>query len=220
VDQNVPKQDPILHFKFSGNSLDESGFGHHGVVLNAMLTNDSFGNGQAAYLFQDSSLIEVLDSDWLDFHTNQLTLSAWIRPSFIAWSYVIHKANQVMPDGQLSQGGGPFSLDIYPSMPRALIYGQDGSFVKLTGTTQIKYQAWQHLALTWDSEIARLYYNGIEEKADTFNVPILRTNGNLYIGAYRWSFPNASFKGTIDNVRIYNRALSAIEIHNLYLGYE
>jgi len=72
VDQNVPKQDPILHFKFSGNSLDESGFGHHGVVLNAMLTNDSFGNGQAAYLFQDSSLIEVLDSDWLDFHTNQL----------------------------------------------------------------------------------------------------------------------------------------------------
>jgi hypothetical protein len=216
----VVKHDPILHFTFSGNALDESGLGHHGAVLNASLTTDTFGNEESAYLFIDSSFIEVLDSDWLDFHANQLTVSAWIRPSFIAWSYIVQKTNEVIPSGELSQGGGPFSLDIFPAKSRALIYGQDGSYVMLTGTTPIKYQVWQHLALTWDGDIAKLFYNGSEEATDTFNVPILRTNGNLYVGAYKWSFPDASFKGKIDNVRIYNRALSEAEIQDLYVNYK
>lgn len=210
----------IVHYTFTGNANDQSGYSNHGIVENANLTLDSFSTPNSAYNFTGSSYIEIPDNDILDFKENKLTISAWIKPAYGSGSYIVQKANQVNSQGQLAQGGGPFSLDIFPGKPRALIYGSNNSPIILTGTSRVKLNVWQHLAVTWDGNMAYLYYNGQLEASGEFSNILMVTNGNIYIGAYKWTFPSATFKGSIDNVRMYNRYLTSSEIQELYYNYE
>jgi len=218
----TPDQDPIAHYTLNGNANDLSMYANNGSIYNAILFPDSFGSPDSAYFFNYQAYIEIPDNDILDIKTNKLTISAWIKPLGLTnESYVVQKANFVDGQGHLTEGGGPFSLDIFPGTARALIYYNNDSIpLILTGTTPIKDYTWQHLAVTWDGNQAYLYYNGHVEAMGVFANPILITNGNLYIGAYKWAFPNASFLGTIDNVRIYNRSLSPAEILDLYTNYK
>ncbi len=210
----------IAHYIFNGNADDQSKYNNHGTAVSATLTVDSFGTVNSAYSF-NNSYIEIPDKEILHLMTNKLTITAWIKPTKTSGTYIVQKANNVTSGGQLTGGGGQFSLDIFPGYPRAIIYGTDNlNPLVLTGTTFIRQNIWQHLAITWDGKNASLYYNGQVEATGTFDKPILVTNGNLYIGAYKWAFPSASFKGTIDNVRIYNRSLTTNEIQDIYNHYK
>jgi hypothetical protein len=212
--------DPVAHYTFSGNTKDQSKYAHDGINYNASLRPDSLNQDSSSYYFGGISYIEIEDDDVLDIQTNKLTLTAWIKPAKTMGTYVIQKETLINSNGDLTEGGGPFSLDIFPGTPRALVYGVDKSFVMVTGTSTIQQNVWQHLALTWDGSTANLYYNGQLEATEPFAQPIMKTNGNVYIGAYKWTFPTASFRGQIDNVRIYNRALTKSEIGSLYNNYQ
>jgi hypothetical protein len=69
---------------------------------------------------------------------------------------------------------------------------------------------WTHVALTYDGAMLRLYVNGVQvasgAQAGSLQTPAtpLRIGGNVPYGEY--------FEGLIDEVRVYNRALSATEI--------
>lgn len=206
----------IAHYTFSGNASDQSKYGNNGSVFNATLTTDSLGMMNSAYYFNGNSYVEIPDNNALDIYTNKLTISAWINPSVVSGTYVVQKSTTVNGNGQLTGGGGPYSLDIFSGKARALIYGTDNSYVLLSGTSIIKKDVWQHLAVTWDGNQVSLYYNGQLEASSVFSKKILVTNGKLHIGAYEWVFPNAAFNGKIDNVRLYERSLSAAEIQSLY----
>jgi hypothetical protein len=216
----VTDLNPIAHYTFTGNSNDLSKYSNNGKITNLTLATDSFGAANCAYFFNGNGYLEIPDKDILDFKTNKLTVSAWIKPLYVSGSYIVEKATFVNSQGQLTEGGGPFSLDIYPGTPRALIYSADELSIILTGKSQIKYNVWQHLLLTWDGKIAYLYYNGKLEASGVFEKEILVTNGNLYIGAYKWAFPAGAFNGSIDNVRIYNRYLTESEIQDIYINYK
>jgi len=220
VETVQPDQDPIAHYTFDGNANDLSKYASNGTILNAILFPDSFGRANSSYFFNAQAYIEIPDNEILDIKTNKLTVSAWIKPlSATGGAYIVQKSNDVNNQGQLTEGGGPFSLDIFPGTARALIYTNDYSPLILTGTTPIKANTWQHLAVTWDGNHAFLYYNGQVEATGVFAKPILVTSGNLYIGAYRWTYTNGAFLGIIDNVRIYNRCLAAEEVQDLYSNY-
>jgi len=219
-DPRIPDAGPIAYYTFNGNHIDQSHYHNKTTNLGTSLTVDSLGTANSAYYFNDSSYIEVADRDIFDFTTNRLTITAWIKPSRVNGTYVVDKATFVNNQGQLTQGGGPFSLDIFPGRARALIYGDDNVPAILTGTTLIKQNVWQHLAVTWDGSNIKLYYNGQIEASAVFSKPIQVTNGNIYIGAYKWVFPAAGFKGSIDNVRIYERFLTTEEIQDIYGHYK
>jgi hypothetical protein len=72
---------------------------------------------------------------------------------------------------------------------------------------------WTHLAATYNGSILTLYRNGVAVGATTVSSTLSPTTGTLQIGA---SQDGAYFKGLIDEVRIYNKALSATEIQNIY----
>ena len=211
--------DPVAHFTFYGSASDISKYSNNGIVFNAKLHTDSFGRADSCYQFNGNSYIKIYDNDILDIKTNTLTISAWINPSKPDTTYIVHKSTNVSPHYGLMNGGGPYSLDIWPGKARALIYGQ-GSNVIVVGTTRIKVSEWQHLALTYDGNFVRIYYNGKLEGTEAFSDKIQVTNGNLHIGAYEWVFPSAAFQGLIDNVRIYNRSLTSDEILELYEYYK
>ena len=84
------------------------------------------------------------------------------------------------------------------------------AWVATYGPTALPMNTWTHLALTYDGATLRLYVNGVQVSslAQTGSLPTstnpLQIGGDSIYGQY--------FQGTIDEIRIYNRALSASEI--------
>jgi Concanavalin A-like lectin/glucanases superfamily len=211
---------PIAHFTFNGGATDLSNHSNNGMVENAISGLDGFSFSSGNFTTDGMTYIRIKDNDLLDIKTNKLSICAWIKPEVTRGSYIIQKEFYVNYQGKLGQGGGPYSLDIFPGYARALLYSNDNNPIILTGTSIIKNNEWQHIALTWDGKMAYLYYNGKVEASGEFDKALLITNGDVYIGTYKWAYPKASFVGSIDNVRIYNDYLSAREIKNIYSNYK
>ena len=72
---------------------------------------------------------------------------------------------------------------------------------------------WTHLAVTYNGSTLTLYRNGVAVATSNVSGTLSPTTGTLQIGASQFG---EYFKGLIDEVRIYNRALSATEIQTIY----
>jgi hypothetical protein len=81
----------------------------------------------------------------------------------------------------------------------------------LYGTSVVAKSAWTHLAATCDGTRIRLYVNGSEVASTTQTAAAANGSGPLMIGGHN-TVPGKGFYGLIDEVRIYNRALSQGEI--------
>ena len=69
---------------------------------------------------------------------------------------------------------------------------------------------WTHLAVTYDGATLRMFVNGVQVSSEAAPGGAVATNGALRIGGN--AFWGEFFKGIIDEVRIYNRALTASEV--------
>jgi hypothetical protein len=86
-----------------------------------------------------------------------------------------------------------------------------------TNNNAVSTNTWQHIVYTRDGTTQKLYVNGVSQSLLTDNPQTLSNTTNVrLIGA----FPTASqyFSGVIDEVRVYNRALSAAEVLEHYLS--
>jgi hypothetical protein len=188
----------------SGSTVsDASGTGNHGTILNA--TRTTAGRYGRALLFNGSNAwVTVADSASLDL-TTAMTLEAWVRPTAAmgtSWRSIVLKEH---PDG-LS-----YSLYANTSSARSGAYiNTGGSDLYVNSTSNVPAGVWTHLAATYDGTMLRLYVNGTLVRSASFpgavvvSGDVLRIGGNSVWGEY--------FSGSIDEVRIYNRALSAAEI--------
>jgi hypothetical protein len=204
----------VAYYPFNGNANDESGNSNNGTVSGATLTQDRFGNPNSAYNFDGvSNYIAVPDSPTLDI-TGPITIAAWIKPTVASGNYVVTK-------GDPTVGGFVYDLDIYPGSVRSLFHYQGGGSATrgATGATSIVSGVWQHVAVTWDGATVTVYYDGQPDGTGPFNIntdgPIRTSNMDLEIGRYFYG-GQLCFAGAIDEVYIYNRALSASEIQALY----
>jgi hypothetical protein len=95
------------------------------------------------------------------------------------------------------------------SRPSAHVFVPVGEAI-LKGTAGLALNSWTYLAATYDGASLRLYVNGVQVATSAVSGAIATTAGPLQIGGNNvWS---EWFKGTIDDVRVYNRALSAAEV--------
>src|SRR5262249_54057381 len=136
--------------------------------------------------------------------TSGMTLEAWVNPSSVAsaWCDVIMKGNDnyylmaTSNNNSLSAGGGKF--------------GGESTTTKAFGTSLLPTNTWSHVAVTYDGAAIRLYVNGAQVSSVARTGPITTSTDPLRIGGD--PFYGQYFQGTIDEVRIYNRALSAAEV--------
>lgn len=198
----------VAYYPFNGNACDVSGNSNDASAVTATLTSDRFGDANAAYLFQGTPVrqyICVPNSPALSGPT-QITFAAWFQN---AKGYLLKK-------GVYLQHG------TYVIMPR----GASGAevYVTLSGnqerraefTDPIPADTWTHIAGVWDGQSIRIYLNG-ELKQSTPAVGSLQANTSpLYIGCDYGTPGGTGISGKVDDVRIYNRALSANEIKKLY----
>jgi hydrogenase maturation factor HypE len=78
------------------------------------------------------------------------------------------------------------------------------------GTSSLPLNAWSHLAVTFDNATLRIFVNGVQVGTRAVAGPLLTSTGTLRIGGN--SIWGEYFAGVIDEVRIYNRALTTTEI--------
>ncbi|MCX6793034.1 MAG: prepilin-type N-terminal cleavage/methylation domain-containing protein [Candidatus Falkowbacteria bacterium] len=83
------------------------------------------------------------------------------------------------------------------------------------GSTSLSISQWYHVAFTYDGSYAKVWLNGKEDGVTAATGDLMPSGRNNFIGTYNY-FNCCFFNGVIDDVRIYNRALSAAEILALY----
>jgi hypothetical protein len=211
----------IAYYPFNGNANDESGNLKHATNNGALLTTDRFGYFQKAYYFDGVS--DWINTPLVQSNLTEYTISAWVQPNFTNnQEYVIIQNRGASPGS-----GKGFTLHYQNSSSR-WGFALDGD------ATYIGKQApypnntnWVHVVATWSAGSAtsfspsqfNLYINGIlqssavSQNIGTATVPSIPA-GTAAIGrSEAW---NSYFKGKIDDIRIYNRALNATEVKSIY----
>jgi hypothetical protein len=202
-----------------GNATDWIGT-NNGTLIGGL----TFTNGEVGQAFQfdgTSGYVSVPASTSLDVGQGQgLTIETWINPAdaqlrpLVEWNngsggYGVHFwINQPTPFGS-----GPGCL--YANVVDAT--GQGHSFASTAGL--VVTNSFQHVALTYDrtSGVAELYYNSVLVGVQYIGKFALQTSYPLYFG-YRPSGDDAGtlFDGTMDEISLYNRALTGREIEGIY----
>ncbi|PYN28692.1 MAG: hypothetical protein DMD98_21940, partial [Candidatus Rokuibacteriota bacterium] len=179
---------------------DASGNGNTGTINGATWT--TAGRYGSALVFDGTSTsVTVANAASLRLTTG-MTLEAWVYPTgaLTGWRAVIDKnVDGYYLMASSDQGNRPAVGGAWP--PGARI---------TRGPTGLGLNTWTHLAATFDGATVRLYVNGAEAVSQAQTAALTPTAGTLQIGAD--SYTGENFAGRIDEVRIYNRALSAAEI--------
>jgi hypothetical protein len=198
---------PVAAYNFNAGTgtmlSDVSGNNNTGTITAG--TWSTTGKYGGALSFNGtSSRVSVPDAASLDLTTG-MTLEAWVNPSALgtAWRTVIMK----------EQPANNLTYALYgntdTSRPSAHVYTAGGETI-LKGTAALALNAWTHLATTFDGSMLRMYVNGVLVSSVAVTGPIVQTTGALRIGGNTiWS---EWFRGLIDDVRVYSRALSAAEL--------
>jgi hypothetical protein len=179
---------------------DASGNSNTGTASGLIWHTGRFGQA-LSFDGVDESWVTVPDSPSLRMSTG-MTVSAWVRPDTVdGWRTVLMKDH--------SPGS---SYGLYASNGRTpstwLANVEDHTIVD--GTTPLAPGTWTHLAATYDGSTVRLFVNGAEAASAPRTEDLLDSGGDLHIGGNgTWG---EFFEGTIDEVRVYNRAQPAHEI--------
>ena len=185
----------------SGTTVtDASGNGNNGTINNATWsTAGEYGN--ALSFNGTSSLVTIPNSASLQLSSG-MTLEAWVKASTVsaAWRDVLYKANDDFYLEATSSNG---------SLPDAgLIAG--GSYADAFGTAKLTANTWAFLTETYDGSTLKFYVNGTLVASTPHTGAIQTSTSPLQIGGD--GLYGQYFAGLIDNVRVYNVALTAAQI--------
>ncbi len=179
---------------------DASGIGNTGTVANGSWT--TAGKFNSALVFNGtSSRVTINDAVSLRLTTG-MTLEAWVYPATASgqWRDVIYKGDDnYYLEGTSTTNGTPAGGGTFKSSP-------------LFGTSPLPLNTWSHLALTYDKVTLRLYVNGVQVASAAATANIATSTNPLQIGGD--SLYGQYFNGRIDEVRVYNLALSAAQIQS------
>lgn len=206
----------VAYYPFNGNANDESGNGNHGVINGAMLTVDRFGNPNSAMRFDGiSSEIGFGANRVLNLMGN-FSIQAWINLETIyennsAWPTIISETGA---DRHI----GEFVLRMWGPKVEFFRRPTEGnrSVMDVVSVTQLTPHSTYQIVAVYDGSL-HLYINGVLDPATEY-VDAYEGPGatQTRIGNGPYPSNNEYFNGVIDDIRIYNRALSIEEIQSLY----
>ncbi len=205
----------VARYSLDGHTLDTSGHGHNGVVRGEPTYEEAIVGEGLAF---DGRASQFVDLGFLDPSegTGQFTVSMWVKRTGYTSAYqgVMGKrntwsSNEMMWQIEVNQNNGVISL----TRPDEQVVGRTPGipFGDWPYTTA-RYK-WAHMAVTYDGEMARLYVHGLEVGSGPFTLGP-DTDATLVLGACGANGENP-FHGVIDEIAIYNRALSLGELRYL-----
>lgn len=201
----------VAYYPFNGDANDESGNGNNASVSGAVLTVDRFGVTNKAFHFNGAGDNMSASVASIPLGNSPRTIVAWFKPDD---SSLI---NGIIHHGRDDCTGLMFGLSRGRSYLGNDNLGFWGGCRDYASSLIIPSNQWSFVALTYDGSSIRLYANG---QSETNGIGPLNTqNSRLWIGAETLNDGGSFrdfFKGSIDDIRIYNRALSTEEAAQLY----
>jgi hypothetical protein len=188
----------------TGTTLtDRTGNGRTGTISGAAWSpSGKFGGALSFDGVND--WVTVSDANSLDLTTG-MTLEAWVFPTASgggSWRNVIIKQR---PNGEV------YNLYSNADTNVPVVYAaRSGSLTDARGTAALPLNTWKHLATTYDGATLRLYVDGVQVGSRPMTGAMVTSTGVLRIGGN--SVWGEFFQGRIDEIRIYNRALTAEQI--------
>lgn len=234
----------VAYWKFNGNANDSSGNGHNGTLevgpvgLAAVpggmpnLTNDRFGNANSAYHFEGGGNIDVPYSPALN--PQAITISLWCRQDTAGRTDHVTDTRMIALDRWFG-----WKFQTQPTLPfltvatDSSIYDADDAGTPIIIGTTVGAGPWSYLAATYDGvNTTNFYINGILVKTQNIAKGAMKTISpvvDLSIGS---DLPNNAYSpnvadpgyigyggywtGDLDDILIYNTALTAAQITQIY----
>ena len=218
------------YFPFSGNANDMSGNGNNGMITGAVFSDDAFGNAQSAILMDGvDDYVTIPHQKYLNYDQYQeFTISLWIRAA--------KKQLDVWPGQDRNvilskwENNGP-NNDNYPYNIRISnhnISSDEGKISSLrfskvcnynplaVSASRVNDSLWHHVVMMRENGFLKLYIDCQLEAslAEADTCPMTNTH-DIYLGRQGGILSPAYYRGSLDEVRIYNRALDGTEISSL-----
>lgn len=220
----------VAHYSFEpkqpGNVTDVSRSGNTGTFHNnekdGSLDNFDFDpdsgwingkRGRHALQFDGSDdHVDVGAVD--DYNITSGSFSAWIRADGgqEPWARIVslHLTGADRLEMWIDRGSQDGTVELYAEH-------EDSSVISLNTQETVEDRQWHHVAGAWDQNGAELYLDGVQVASSTGDKRVAFPNlPDARIGAR--DGPNRFFNGSIDDVRMYNRSLTASQVSDLYQG--
>lgn len=217
----VPTNGLVGWYPFSGNANDESGNGNHGIIFNAISANDRLNSPGQAYSFDGlSSKITLPNTNNFPIGNSARSFSVWFKmtmpPSNPIYSSIIRMGNNTI--GQRI----------------GLCYGNNTLYVEFVNSTVSTAftpdNNWHHFVVTYpmngvgsnsiliylDSNLLTGY--SINQPINILNTSANISNGLTYCIGTLYDLPGYYWDGELDDIGIWNRALTQQEVTALYNG--
>jgi len=159
------------------------------------------------------------DNDYLDCGSDSslnlvsnLTISTWIKLRTFGqggWGRIVDKGNDTAPENV----GFSFLIDDSNDRIEYAVYGET---VVYSNSNVISLNEWQHVAVVYNETNVIFYVNGSAQGTVSYTISPSDSSGYPLVIGIRYYDKNRDFNGTIDDVMLFNRSLSAEEILALY----
>ncbi len=220
----IPTDGLAAHWPFNGNANDESGNNNNGSVTSSILTSDRFGNPDKAYSFDgNGDYILVPDNDILSLVSHNFSFSFWVyinpgpgtdvNMGFISKRRFdsMDAANWEYNHGYDGATGNTIRFWFSALNGRCATYSGTDAYASEKGQ-------WIHCVATSDNVSLKIYKDGILMAEAPRSYICSQGNGTGPLVFGRGGGWNQIYylNGMLDDIRIYNRALSISEIEALY----
>lgn len=209
----------LAAYPFNGNTNDESGNNYHATNNGAVLTTDHLGNTNKAYVFNSTS-------NYIQFPpaigTSVTTVSMWFKPTSTQDNQIILRnrmygyevAYNKVYDG--TDRANKLSTKLY-------INNSSGGYNEYTYVhpSNLNLNQWYHISFTYDGDYYKVYLdNTMVYQSNSFGAGTVKyeNSGAGYVLGRDGDTPYWYFKGSIDDLGIWGRALSASELNTIYTG--
>jgi hypothetical protein len=213
----------VGYWPFCGNANDESGNGNNGTNNGATLTTDRFGNSNSAYDFNGlNNLIRIPHQNSLNL-IGDYSISVWYKGNYQnifnnGWAFIAKRDD----NGNCCSPNVPYQVFIpfngtNYAVPAVAYANGNYTFSIPPNTSPISLDQWQNLIITNTSDLLKFYINGelifSENISSTLRAP---NTADLLIGSVNRELGAEWMNGKLDDIGIWNRALTQEEITNLY----
>jgi hypothetical protein len=212
----------LAYYPFNGNALDESGHGFNASINGPTLTTDRFGSPNKAYFFNGrGGMVATINPL---FSVSKFTLAAWFKSNGIVASGVPRIVSITRPGEcngyyELLYANGYWVGSPNDYSKKLICYldnptsGYDYNLYYSKSAPDTI--SWHLGVITFDSGNLKFYIDGVNDTVIR-NLPPLTQFASSAILQIGYCDAGGNFNGKLDDIRIYNRALSDVEIQNLY----
>jgi hypothetical protein len=218
----LPPANLVAHWELNGNANDASRYGNNGAAIGTTAVADRFGNAGSALHFDGfSSYVVIPDSIRLRLINTDFTINAWIELD--AYSYenvsaIMSKRISGSNNGWLFAVNGQGNTPTYTL--GSVYYGPGGGNADAISSKAVSIGSWHMITCvyTYAAQTLSIYIDGVlDHTVNSILSPNASISAPLYIGEDTDGTPTGQyfFKGSMDDIRIYNTALDLSSIQQL-----